>query len=290
MAHKNQSNRTLVDDEDELPSYTALLLNSALYREYVLDGNYLYIKQMHNGPDIQFDAHCVYCEQMSTFKQYDGSSRGGGAGRSLPKDEVWLEPRVFGLEFRCQREPIHAYHYVFRVERQAITKIGQSPSLATIASTRTARFTGVVDKNYLRDLNRAIGLFAHGVGAGSFVYLRRIFEHLLFEVAATARGTGDLLNGFETMRMDEKIKALGSHLPAEVVETAGTYSILSAGIHGLSEEQCLSLFPIMRASVEIILDGHLAAREREKHKQELKRALAKAESQIKTDARAKKRN
>ena len=289
MAHENRSDETQVDDEDELPSYNALLLDSGLFREYTLDGNYDYIKRMYNGPDIQFDAHCVYCQQMSTFKQCVGS-RGGGAGHSPPKDEVWLEPRVFRLEFRCQREPKHAYHYMFRVERQAITKIGQSPSLATIALTQTARFNGVLDKNYFRDLNMAIGLFAHGVGAGSFVYLRRIFEHLLLEVAATARNTGNLLDGFETMRMDGKIKALASHLPPEVAETAGTYRILSAGIHGLSEEQCLSLFPIMRESIEIILDGHLAARNREKHKQELTRALSKAESQIKTDARAKKRS
>ncbi len=101
------------------------------------------------------------------------------------------------------------------------------------------RFKSVLEKDLLRDLNIAIGLFAHGVGAGAFAYLRRIFERLLFAAGANARGKGDPINGFETTRMVKKINTLASHLPAEVVETARTYRLLSAGIHALSEEQCL---------------------------------------------------
>ena len=148
----------------------------------------------------------------------------------------------------------------------------------------------MLEKNYHRDLNMAIGLFAHGVGAGAFVYLRRIFEHLLSEAAAMARASGDLHDGFEAKRMNEKIKALASHLPPEGVEVAKTYSVLSAAIHSLSEAQCLSLFPIMRASIEMILDAYLAAQERARHQQELKRALAKAAGQVAQDVRAKRKS
>lgn len=281
MACEDQRDETMMDGEGELPSHAALLLESGLYREYDLNGDFLYIKRMYEGPGLQFDAPCVYCRQTSTFRQYV-SARGGGSRSPTPKDGYWLEPRVFCLEFRCQRELKHAYHYVFRVERQAITKIGQSPSLATIASFETARFRNVLQKNYRRELSSAIGLFAHGIGVGSFVYLRRIFEHLLVETAETARSAGDLPSGFESMRLLGKVRALAPHLPNEVVETAGTYGLLSAGIHELSEKQCLSLFPIMRASIEMILDAHLAARKRAEHKQELKRALTEAERQVKT--------
>lgn len=102
--------------------------------------------------------------------------------------------------------------FVQTAARQAIFKIGQFPSLATIASAGTKRFRKVLDKSFLNDLNRAIGLFAHGVGAGSFVYLRRIFEHLLIETAKAARSDGNVLEGFEGLHMDEKIKALGTYL------------------------------------------------------------------------------
>lgn len=289
MRDEHESAADVSAEEDELPSHEALLLDSGLYREYGLDGNYLYVKRMYYGPDIQFDAHCVYCNKVSTFRQWVGN-RGGGAGSEPLKDDVWLQPRIIFLEFRCQREPKHAYHYALRVERQAISKIGQSPSLATIAAHGTARFKRVLEQSYLRDLNMAIGLFSHGVGAGSFVYLRRIFEYLLLEAAATARSEGEKLVGFETARMDEKVKALAGHLPEEVVEAAATYSVLSAGIHALSEQQCLALFPVMRECIEFILDGHIAARKRAEHKRDLQRALSEAKNEVAAAARAAKKS
>ena len=271
-------------DDDELPSYETLLLDTGLYREFDLEGDWSFVKRLYQGPDVQFDAYCVFCEKDSTFKQYV-HARGGGSGMSTPKDDIYLEPRIIHLEFRCQRKPKHQYFYVLQVQRQAISKIGQSPSLATIASAGIARFRKVLEKEYLGDLNRAIGLFAHGVGAGAFVYLRRIFEHLLAATAVRAREDGEPLAGFEQLRMDEKVKALAAHLPAEVVDAASAYSVLSAGIHALSEEQCLALFPVMRTSIEFILDGHLAARKKVEHQNELKRALAAAQTSAKRDAR-----
>ena len=264
-------------DEEELPSYTALFLEIGLYNEFDLEGNWAYVKRFFRGPDIQFDAHCVFCEKGSTFKQFVGA-RGSGSGTSTPKDEFYLEPRIIYLEFCCQRQPKHHYHYVLQVERQAISKIGQSPSLAMIAGAETKRFRKVLTKNYLGDLNRAIGLFAHGVGAGSFVYLRRIFEHLLIEAAKNARAHDDALIDFDSLHMDKKVKALSAYLPAEVVEAADVYSVLSAGIHALTEKQCLDLFPVMRASIEYILDGHLAMKKREENQRTLKLAISNAKN------------
>lgn len=269
------------EEEAEIRSYKALFLTTGLYEEIDLEGDWMYVKRFFSGPEIQFDAHCVFCEKDSTFKQFVGP-RGSGAGMIPPKDEVYLEPRIIHLEFRCQRQTKHHYHYVLQVNRQAISKIGQSPSLATIAGAGTKRFKKVLAQNYLGDLNRAIGLFAHGVGAGSFVYLRRIFEHLLIEAAKNARAGGEALEDFENLHMDRKVKALSAHLPAEVVETADIYSVLSAGIHALTEKQCLALFPVMRASIEYILDGHLAMKRREEHQRDLKRAICDAKSATKT--------
>lgn len=265
-------NATDQGEVGELPDHNELLLKTSLYEQFDLAGNWPYVKRFFSGPDIQFDAYCVFCEKDSTFKQYVGS-RGSGSGMSTPKDEIYLEPRIIHLEFRCQRKPKHHYYYILQVAQQDIFKIGQYPSIATIASAGTKRFKKVLERNYLGDLNRAIGLFAHGIGAGSFVYLRRIFEHLLIETAQKARLGGDELDGFEGLHMDKKVAALAAYLPSEVAETAEIYSVLSAGIHALTEKQCLALFPVMLASIEYILDGHLAAKKREEHQRDLKRAI-----------------
>ena len=43
-----------------------------------------------------------------------------------------------------------------------------------------AKYKAVLGTQY-REFSKAIGLFAHGIGIGSFVYLRRIIENLVFD-------------------------------------------------------------------------------------------------------------
>jgi predicted ATPase len=54
--------------------------------------------------------------------------------------------------------------------------------------------------------------------------------------------------------MDEKIILLKGHLPEALVSNAGMYSILSRGIHSLSEEECLKYFDTIKLGIELILD------------------------------------
>jgi hypothetical protein len=63
-----------------------------------------------------------------------------------------------------------------------------------------------------------------------------------------------------------------------MVEHAKVYSILSLGVHELSEEQCLQHFPVLRGAIELILDDRNAKREREKREREIKAALGKISS------------
>ena len=58
-------------------------------------------------------------------------------------------------------------------------KIGQYPSLADIANDESRTYRSVLDETDGAELHRVIGLAAHGVGVGSFVYLRRILERLI---------------------------------------------------------------------------------------------------------------
>lgn len=42
------------------------------------------------------------------------------------------------------------------------------------------------------------------------------------------------------------------------------YGIVSKGIHELSEEECLAMFPCIRTGIELILDDVLAEKEKAK--------------------------
>ena len=91
------------------------------------------------------------------------------------------------IVFICQRYNDTLYVQIhYDVSAGFIEKVGQYPSVADIAIAQIRQYSKVLSKPYMRDFTRAIGLAANGVGTGSFVYLRRIFEHLVDEIAKIA--------------------------------------------------------------------------------------------------------
>lgn len=176
------------------------------------------------------------------------------------------------IYFVCQRYGDDLYILIdYNVEEDYIQKVGQLPSVADIHIAQVKKYRKVLGESYIRDFTKAIGLAANGIGTGSYVYLRRIFEHLIFEIADEAITNGEIKKEeFDSSRMDERLKLLSSHLPDVVMENKSLYGVLSAGIHALSEEDCLSYFPVIRTVIELILD------ERENQRQvEIKKKKAK---------------
>ena len=131
------------------------------------------------------------------------------------------------------------------------------------------------------DFGRAVGLHAHSVGKGSFVYFRRIFEGLIEKTHAKLLGTAEWHeDALVRSRMDEKIKLLSSALlylvveVVEVVENPDMYSMLSKGIHELSEQECFRYFDILREGIEMILGEELAELEKSKQGDILSKAIS----------------
>lgn len=161
-------------------------------------------------------------------------------------------------------------------EEHTIMKVGQYPTIANMHKAQIKHYKSVLSDNEMKEFTRAIGLAANGVGIGSFVYLRRIFENLIEEAYKQALSSGDAEEeAFARMRMDERIGALKDYLPKTLVEIKQIYGILSKGIHELSEQECLAYFEAMRTGIEIILDDKLEQRKREE-----KRAKAIAQVSI----------
>ncbi len=168
------------------------------------------------------------------------------------------------IELLCMRRNNHKIHVYLHVKGLTVRKIGQLPSLADIANDESKTYRGVLTKQDSHEFHKAIGLAAHGVGIGCFVYFRRIFERLInsrFQEFKTAERWSD--EEFASKRMSERVIFLKDHLPPFLVENHKIYSILSLGIHELDEDQCLRFFPVLKASIVLILD------EDKKKKQEL---------------------
>ena len=190
------------------------------------------------------------------------------------------------IVFVCQRYGDKLYVQIhYDKELDIIEKVGQFPSVADIQIAQIKQYSKVMDKQYLKDFTRAIGLAANGIGTGSFVYLRRIFEHLIFEISRLAIANGELDDkAFSIVRMDKKIEMLKNYLPDVLVDNKSLYGVLSKGIHELTEDECLEYFSLIRDIIELILDEFEYARKKEEKIKHAGSRLASVVGKVKKES------
>jgi hypothetical protein len=175
-------------------------------------------------------------------------------------DNAYFKSGGYGtVKIKCKRtDDVFWYYILWLPTENQIQKIGQFPSVADFHISEVKQYSKLLNNDRLREFTRAIGLAANGVGIGSFVYLRRIFESLINDAYLLAKSEGSVNEEeFKKARMDEKISLLAHHLPVFLFENRTMYSILSLGIHQLNEKDCLAHFDTLRVGIEIILDEKL---------------------------------
>lgn len=187
------------------------------------------------------------------------------------KDEIIITPEV---EEALKLYDLAQYTLVLR-------KVGQFPSMADMQFFELKKYNKLL-KNYYGELTRAIGLNASGIGIGSFVYLRRIFEHICDDIHKEC----SLLDGWKEeeyrgKKFNDKIEYLESFgkiiIPSELGQIRNKiYGVLSEGIHEYSEDECLEMFPHILLAIELILDEQLNRILRQKKIKKMTSALVSA--------------
>jgi len=262
--------------ESKYPTPEEFLIKVPLYEKVVYSD-----EDLEEGSKIRFfsetfDSYCPSCNTHSIFEPFGNYNH-----YSHYKSDTWLNADFFDITVRCTRNKSHKLVFKFHVEEQSIQKIGQIPSIADLNLFDVKKYSKVLSKHYFQEFTKAIGLASHGVGVGSFVYLRRIFEFLIEEshLCAKEKSTWDD-EIYLRARMNEKIELLCEELPRFLVDNKSIYSILSKGIHELSEQECLAAFPAMKVGIEIILDEKLEIMKRERKLQEAQKAIASLSSSV----------
>lgn len=251
-------------------------LSNGVYHKYEIDGY---------NPIMQCDSTFILYSSINTSVQ-----------NSIGRSSIVVESvsgktdrfNTFEVILKCKRYGIFL-HYLIHIGRNEdgdvkfISKVGQYPSVADFHIGKVHKYDKVLPKERMREFTKAIGLAANGVGIGSFVYLRRIFEHLVFEALEVAKKDKPEFDEtvFISSRMNERIQMLSGYLPDFLVENHTIYGILSKGIHELSEDVCNKHFSILRESIEMILDEKLEAYQKEQKKKNIKQALSKIAGDIK---------
>jgi hypothetical protein len=225
--------------------------------------------------DLGFvDGFCKECDRSTLFQL----SPPFGANETLRLKAAIKAGHFISIAI-CPRAYDHRLTVFSIVAEQSIghyliMKVGQWPSLADLAVAENKKYSSVISPKDRKEISTAVGLAAHGVGIGSFVYLRRILERLIQarygELDVSEKAS---IADWEKMRFPEKIKALEGHIPSFMVENRSLYSILSLGIHELTEDECRADFELLYRSVLLILDEDASAKEREVRTTDLRKAL-----------------
>lgn len=239
---------------DELPSPEDFCLAVPLYESYRFDdektGGFFSIEHFKGTLDF----FCPECGSHSVFRV---------AHEAKYRDTSHVRHYIFALAFACSRDNGHRAEFIFRAHKGAIQKIGQSPSLADIATPDLRKYRAVLGQERFHELVRGVGLATHGVGVGAFVYLRRVFEWLIDQARlAASADPGWSEEAYSRARMEERITLLANHLPEFLVKNRGLYGILSVGVHTLTEKQCLDAFSAVKLAIELTLDDLVTAHER----------------------------
>ena len=276
-----QNNGDIMPNQDEvpLPEYQEFYVNTSLYTKYQItnEDKESIFNLLFDTKTI--DCYCPECKKHSVFHTLDNRPRQGTIGAVPGSWDIWnynLETSedIFFKVFICTRERKHKMKFYMQIKDSILSKIGQTPSVADLAEYEIKKYKKILGDFYT-EFNKAIGLFAHGIGSGSYVYLRRIIENFIIKPAydkAKQEPKWDEEN-YQRSRYKEKVEILKSKLPAFLTENIKLYSVLSKGIHEMTEQECKKNFTVMKNCIEVILEELEADRKKEIKREEMKKAL-----------------
>lgn len=283
----------------EIDKIEDLLINKGLYDKCQIDINDLELlkerlkRSKYNNSKI--DCFCINCGQIRTF-EYDYNkqdsndknpsvrSRTNNKVDNEPTRDELLKPYLnerYTQTYKCTRNNKHKIMFDLITDNNQIIKIGQFPSVADLNKGDAKKYKNILADQY-KEYTTSIGLYSHGVGIGSFVYLRRIIENLVYDKYVRYSENINLSHDdFKKLDFKEKIGALEQYLPKNLVANKNIYSIVSKGVHSLSEQECLEMYDGVKLGIQLILDEELAERERKEKEKELEKFVAQKTSEIK---------
>ncbi|SSB95811.1 hypothetical protein SAMN04488697_103414 [Pseudomonas sp. 43mfcvi1.1] len=256
--------------DNKFPSAQEFCSELPLYYYYEVNDSNLENFVSFARKTATIDVFCPACLKDSTFKL-----RENNYGRNSIDIDTWWEYYPFyEMRFICSRDREHEISYTFQFDKnKGVQKIGQYPSVYDVAIPKVKSYRKVLGEEQYKEFIKAIGLFSHGVGAGSLIYLRRIFENLLEKAHLEANQSEEWLKvhsaTYTRATVSKKIEALADYLPEYLVGNKKIYSILSLGVHSTPEEECLHLFPLMRVAIELILDQKIQTARRKRKEAEI---------------------
>jgi hypothetical protein len=275
-----------------------VMLKDPLYKTRSKSGH-VYKEDLVSLRPINF--YCVTCLSEQTFElaeldnehyskaghswqQHSRLSAGAMiSGRGLDPSPVGNSTRH--ITFRCAKCKAYTIHFyvAFTGDRKsvkgkedeiktAIQKVGQLPPFESTIDTTIEKWLSKTDQNlYMKGLRSE----AHGFGIGSFSYFRRIVENNAQKILEGVSESTDsdelklaIAEALKKHTATERLELVKDHAPTSfAVDGQNVFTILygalSSGIHGKSDEDCLSIATSIRVCLNFLIQK-IAATKQEK--------------------------
>lgn len=231
----------------------------------------------------EIDEFCETCNQMRPFQ--DLRSSGGISGHPMGKNQ-FLQSGTSYFTFTCVS--CKNENHTFLVEQEVteetvkVQKYGQRPRKKLERDSKLQKFFKEDAEYY----EKALISLSNGYGIAAFAYFRRIVElniakllDLLASDLDTSQANDPIKIAIDELRkespMSDKIKvannALPEYLKPDGLNPLGTiYSLLSEGVHSLTDEECLVKAESLQACLSFLI-AELASRKR--HKESFKKMV-----------------
>jgi hypothetical protein len=303
ILYKRKVKLPVMSDKKKIPSPIEFILHTPLYEEFYWQTGDTWDVIALKYFKGTLDSYCPTCGKDSTFRGITPeppNEHVRDLGLEARYKTIGQQPKVphvnsgvFEVTLQCTRNNLHHQNYIFLIREtrkiedkqvlrhRFLVKIGQHPSYADLNLSSIKTYKSVLNEDLLREFSRALGLASHDVGVGAYVYLRRIFEALVEDAHEEAKKNNTWLEeNYIKSRMSEKIILLKDHLPNFLVENPSMYSLLSKGIHELTEKECLDHFETLKIGIELILDEKLERKEKEQKIEKARKAIQHATEKV----------
>lgn len=230
-----------------------------------------------------FTTYCPRCKSDTVAVREEAKDLRSPAGSnqgftSNPLSDFTIKyEESYEVVFRCAHGHCpQEMFYEFYCDEGSLVKMGQYPSYADLSS-ELKEYDKVITEDQRGYWRRAIGLNSADIGIGSYVYLRRILEDFINEAAEEMKKvSGWDEDEYRRGRMREKIDMLKDGLPEFIVENKVMYSLLSKGIHRMSENECKASFQLLHEALCVICDERVMARAKRLRSERVSKAMSEA--------------
>lgn len=242
------------------------------------DINYLF-PDVHKV--IKVELYCPVCKEKRVFKCDDSHNTGyylNRLGSDRERGIFQEKNELLIYNFSCEFN--HKFKMIFEtLGNGELIKVGQYPWPRYFSQKINDDIFKILDDNERTYYMLSIKSQDNNLNIASFVYLRRVFESLIAK--AIKKSSTD----FTGKKVKEQIKQLVKEgLLNEILNNTGynvLYTLLSDGIHNLTEEQCKEQFDLLKSAIEIILEDEIYKRSLEKRKISIGNLLSNKNSEVK---------